>query len=324
MCIRDSNVTTLIPHKLLIALLQRPLVEPLFEIELDNTPEIVSSYTELCFALEEGGYEQPARLLLQNAAAELAQDRLPTSTNCPALAESMGSITRFGSPTTDAASDFLFHHENQQHLKITSALVKVSWNKVWPDEVVEGLLALGSLRTVQNPTALHELGITHVLTCGRNLDTPRDFQRIVLADQSVPISETFEFAATGALVCDEEQGAAVKTGRGIRQLVLEVDDNEVQSLDKYFLHAIQFVEGAKKAGGKVVCHCFAGVSRSATVVVAYVMYTMGLSSTEALKFVQKGRAAANPNPNFRRQLAKFESACAAHRQESDTQKPDVV
>lgn len=149
--------------------------------------------------------------------------------------------------------------------------LQIKYNKIWPDMVVDHV-ALGSLRTVQNMSAVNQLNVSHVLTCGRNLQTPK-------------------FPAP------------------IKQLILDVDDSDEQDMNQYFLKAIEFINDCVAQKGLCIVHCFAGVSRSATVVVAYLMMSRHWKFEEALDFVQQHRPAANPNPNFRRQLIEFESMC---------------
>ena len=50
----------------------------------------------------------------------------------------------------------------------------------------------------------------------------------------------------------------------------------------------------------------AGVSRSATIVIAYLMTVTDLSWDSAMNAVRGARAAANPNIGFQRQLQEFE------------------
>ncbi|KAK0446924.1 protein-tyrosine phosphatase-like protein [Armillaria borealis] len=52
---------------------------------------------------------------------------------------------------------------------------------------------------------------------------------------------------------------------------------------------------------KVLVHCFQGVSRSATVVCAYLTST-GMTAKEAVKFVKSKRGIVQPNTGFTRQL----------------------
>jgi len=44
-----------------------------------------------------------------------------------------------------------------------------------------------------------------------------------------------------------------------------------ENLSKYFLACNKFIKGALEQGGTVFVHCYAGVSRSATIVIAYLM-----------------------------------------------------
>ena len=56
---------------------------------------------------------------------------------------------------------------------------------------------------------------------------------------------------------------------------------------------------------KVFVHCFAGISRSATLVIAYFMWKDKKTYKESYEFVRKGRY-IGPNIGFRRQLLLFE------------------
>lgn len=54
----------------------------------------------------------------------------------------------------------------------------------------------------------------------------------------------------------------------------------------------------------------AGISRSTTVVVAYVMAVTELSCQDVLDAIRAVRPVANPNPGFRQQLAEFDGSAA--------------
>ena len=56
----------------------------------------------------------------------------------------------------------------------------------------------------------------------------------------------------------------------------------------------------------MLVHCFAGVSRSASVVLAYLMREHGLSLRAAFKLAKAKRPFINPNEGFRVQLQKYE------------------
>mgnify|MGYP002078611109 CR=1 FL=1 len=55
----------------------------------------------------------------------------------------------------------------------------------------------------------------------------------------------------------------------------------------------------------VYVHCYAGVSRSVTIVVAYIMKYWGWNVENSISFVQAKRVVAKPNQGFMEQLKKF-------------------
>ncbi|KAG8805947.1 hypothetical protein FRC17_005257 [Serendipita sp. 399] len=57
---------------------------------------------------------------------------------------------------------------------------------------------------------------------------------------------------------------------------------------------------------KVLCHCLAGVSRSPTVVAAYLIQAFGMRTDDALTLLRERREVVEPNPGFVHQLFMYE------------------
>ncbi|KAF5843168.1 protein-tyrosine phosphatase-like protein, partial [Dunaliella salina] len=69
--------------------------------------------------------------------------------------------------------------------------------------------------------------------------------------------------------------------------------------------AIKFIHKAlteSPDGSRVYVHCMAGVSRSVTIVAAYLMHTQGCNVEQAIQHIRRVRRSANPNDGFREQL----------------------
>mmetsp|Transcript_2080 Transcript_2080/g.4793 ORF Transcript_2080/g.4793 Transcript_2080/m.4793 type:complete len:183 (-) Transcript_2080:34-582(-) len=136
-----------------------------------------------------------------------------------------------------------------------------------PQKIVEGLY-LGSVGAAYNLSVLKSLNITHILTVCDCL--PPKFP------------DQFNY-----------------------KVVLAVDDPS-ERLCKHFRDCIEFIHQSIMSGGIVLVHCFAGVSRSATIVLAYLMRYNAMPLQKAMMLVRSKRSWINPNPGFMAQLRRFE------------------
>lgn len=97
------------------------------------------------------------------------------------------------------------------------------------------------------------------------------------------------------------------TGRSsqiTRMKVPFIDDPTENLLDR--LEAcLDFIDKARERG-TILVHCMAGVSRSAAVIVAYLMKTERLSVKDALSSLRKASSKVCPNKGFMEQLQMFE------------------
>lgn len=91
-------------------------------------------------------------------------------------------------------------------------------------------------------------------------------------------------------------------GCKIKTKFINLGDNCTSHIKSYFDEMNDFIENNER----IVVHCHAGVSRSATAVIAYLMKTSRLNLAEAMKFVQSKRHIVCPNFSFMGQLRSYQ------------------
>ncbi|XP_040292007.1 dual specificity protein phosphatase 13 isoform X1 [Bufo bufo] len=149
-------------------------------------------------------------------------------------------------------------------------------DEVWPN------LFLGDLNTANNRYELWKLGITHVLNAAhgrRYSEGNSDFYGASIIYHGVPANDVPEF-----------------------------------DMSKYFYSASEFIHKALSTpGARLLVHCVVGISRSATLVLAYLMIHHHLSLVEAIRTVQENRW-ISPNKGFLRQLLHLDEELCQIRQ----------
>ncbi|KAM9312986.1 dual specificity protein phosphatase 16 [Gastrophryne carolinensis] len=89
-------------------------------------------------------------------------------------------------------------------------------------------------------------------------------------------------------------------------LRVPVNDSFCEKILPWLDKSVDFIEKAKASNSRVLVHCLAGISRSATIAIAYIMKRMDMSLDEAYRFVKEKRPTISPNFNFLGQLLDFE------------------
>lgn len=135
-------------------------------------------------------------------------------------------------------------------------------------------LWLSSMFSVQHKI-LQENGITHVLSVMPDSDNLRDM-----------------------LICGKYQ-----------HLRIQEHDGDDTNLLAYFSKAVQFIDAAHSKGGSVLVHCVAGVSRSPTIIAAYLIHHYWMSTDEALAHIRTVRPFIEPKRAFVAQLREWEKRC---------------
>jgi len=129
-------------------------------------------------------------------------------------------------------------------------------------------LYIGSLLAAKNKQKLKSEGITHILTVANKIE-------------SLGHKDQYHWMRISVL------------------------DSFDEDLLYYVKEAIDFIDEGRK-NGKVLVHCHAGVSRSATIVLCYMMYNEKIPFFVAYERLKNARKVINPNPSFRRQLEIYE------------------
>nr|AAH93370.1 Dual specificity phosphatase 22b [Danio rerio]AAI64020.1 Dusp22b protein [Danio rerio] len=90
-------------------------------------------------------------------------------------------------------------------------------------------------------------------------------------------------------------------------LCIAAADSPTQNLIQHFRQSIAFIHQSRLKGEGCLVHCLAGVSRSVTLVVAYIMTVTTLGWQEALAAVRIARPCASPNTGSQNQLQEFQT-----------------
>jgi protein-tyrosine phosphatase len=93
----------------------------------------------------------------------------------------------------------------------------------------------------------------------------------------------------------------------IERIYYDIDDVETVDISKYFTEIHEKIDQQLHQKKNVLIHCIAGVSRSTTIVISYIMKTKKMSFKDAFLFVESKRYVANPNIGFRKQLLRYQN-----------------
>ena len=136
------------------------------------------------------------------------------------------------------------------------------------NEILTDFLYISGYKTASTASDLQNLKITNIINCSGDL------------------CENLSFS-------------------GIDYLTLNIRDNVSENIECLFFKCINYINEAKEKKGKVLIHCYKGVSRSVSVLMSYLIFLNKWTYDEAFDFVQSKRAIANPNIGFYLQLKTF-------------------
>ena len=139
-------------------------------------------------------------------------------------------------------------------------------------EIIKDFLYISSYKTASTVTDLKNLKITNIINCSGDL-------------------------------CENLSNDSSLLN--IDYLTLNIRDNVSENIECLFFLCINYINDVKEKKGRVLIHCYKGVSRSVSIVIAYLIYLYKWSYDKAFDFVQSKRSIANPNIGFYLQLKTF-------------------
>ena len=137
-------------------------------------------------------------------------------------------------------------------------------------EIIPNFLYVSSYNATKNKTLLEKNKITHIINCAA------DFCENVFESEN---KYTY--------------------------LSFYLKDHVLENIECIFYECIKFIDSVKEKGGRVLVHCIQGISRSVTLVMAYLIYKNKLTYDKAFNIVQSKREISSPNFGFSIQLQNF-------------------
>ncbi|XP_015699315.1 dual specificity protein phosphatase PHS1-like isoform X1 [Oryza brachyantha] len=154
-----------------------------------------------------------------------------------------------------------------EHILERISLISDAASTERPSQITDYLFIGGALAARSTYTLQH-LGITHVLC-----------------------------------LCANEIGQAESQQPGVFDYRnFSINDDENADISDVFKDASDFIDYVEHLNGKVLVHCFEGKSRSATVVLAYLMLRKNFTLAKAWNMLKKVHRRAHPNDGFARVL----------------------
>ena len=87
---------------------------------------------------------------------------------------------------------------------------------------------------------------------------------------------------------------------------IDLVDKEKENIRKYFEETNKFINDAIINKGNVLIHCYAGISRSSSIIIAYLMKHNHMTFNNAFQLIKEKRGNVRPNSGFILQLKAYE------------------
>ncbi|XP_020284514.1 serine/threonine/tyrosine-interacting protein-like isoform X2 [Pseudomyrmex gracilis] len=104
-----------------------------------------------------------------------------------------------------------------------------------------------------------------------------------------------------------------------KYLVLDIADTITENIIQHFRTVKTFIDEGLQLGGRILVHGNTGISRSAALILAYIMETYDLSYKCAFLLVKQQRFCISPNKGFVMQLMEYVPIYKAYKMQKDSQ-----
>jgi protein-tyrosine phosphatase len=158
-------------------------------------------------------------------------------------------------------------------------------------EIIEEFLFLSSYNVAQNKELICQNKITHIINAA--------------ADVCLNHFEEEEMPYITNMIEKNSSSSSNRASNKISYLSFNLKDHSMENIECLFYEVINFINNAKEKGGRVLVHCIQGISRSVSLVLAYIIFTRKINYDDAFKLVQARRSIASPNLGFSIQLQNF-------------------
>lgn len=181
--------------------------------------------------------------------------------------------------TDKIVSNFMYYANKSLKIINMNSILFRSTSPI--DHIIDNIY-LGDYRAADETSILREHGITHIINCAINLPEQH--------------KDKFDYFS------------------------LKLRDNITQSLTEAIKISLDFIKKSQNENQnligegkedvqerKVFIHCRQGVSRSASIVLAYMILEKNMTYKEALEYLVAKRNVVKPNPFFEEQLKNLEN-----------------
>lgn len=176
-------------------------------------------------------------------------------------------------------------------LRSTETLVKTSAGDVFLEK-----------RDESGDPVVEKLGFGpgYIVDLRPDLQVVEVIQSLLMGSQDVALDEGLVRAHNITHILSV--GIQVNEIPGVKHTFVNALDLPEFNMNPVFSECTRIIDEERKSGGIIFVHCNAGISRSSSVIIAYLMKSERLNYLEAYELLKRKRPCVKPNDGFVKQL----------------------